>query len=583
MKFVNVGNDKMFRALSCVPALSDVSRTKSFDPSGSVAIGSEMLRITGILRNAGWDGIYFGKDSQGNGSYALDGSEFVSTSTVPFQSFELLAESGVKLIPYGSNLGSNIQINATGEIDLLTTGYGPRAWNQAIVGGERVFAGVENITGLSVGNTVLVRLGASATDFSGIWHSYFFGKIKSITPTGGTAGTVETWECCPEKSPTSAPGNPHRSPGRNDMIKIVGFQDNTTISGFCIDRCVIELVFYRNITIDCSWSEVYSGAINGLGGVGMCCPNLYVQSAHGASFPGSIVQLASQYDTHIGSFVINDFSPRSGSVFQILTEESDSRGVRVDYASVTYNDSDGSASSGQIFGQTPGQTDTISVGLLSIGGGVGNFYVGNSGYIDSVIVRGNPQNIFFAAGACGSILYNKQLYRQQVEKDYVMPIAASTTNVIKMAIHGLTSGLRIKVLSLTGVVSAEISGDNFVNTIDVTTEITANQWSDINDAKLLAIVRPNQPGYNSLSLRITTNGSAPAFNWAAIKHLAYEIDLSSAATSVTDTSVPTMLVSNGAPTANSDFIGQENFDSTNHNWYRSVAVGTGASDWKATT
>jgi len=581
MKFVNVGNDTMFNVLRIGPALADLgSRTVSFDPNGAVAIGSELYRVSKILRNAGWEGMFFP-----NGRYKVNGldSEKIAPSSAKGVSFRLKAASGAELFGDPANTTSynaGIGIYAEGEVDFLGTPYNGRYWTQTINGGENVFGpGISSTSGISVGDVMLCRFGAEITDFSGYWASYSYGEITDID--SGT-GTVTTYQVAPEKCPAD-PGhvNPYRQHDKHDMIKIVGFQDNTTIEGFLITDVFFGNFFARNLTINCTWLSTKGFCVNTGGGIGMDL-SIRVHKGVGSSVvPGGIITLASQYGTHIRSIVCNDVVPSSGAICNIVSEESSCRGTSIDHMDLTVKSSNAFNNTIVLVGQTPGQNNAIRIGLCVIKGIIKGVIADNV-CIDVLDIRclgGLTQDLAFGVDQIGTLIYNGVLYRNKVTRDYFLPFGNST-KTINIPFHGLTGQLRLKPSSMTGVTSVAISGDGFVSPTDITGSLTAGSWSSIGTARVPSISTPNFPGNNAMSIRVTGSGTTPAGSYIAIEHTCFEPYLDQSALSSIDTSVPRIIVTNGAPSSDATFIGQACFDSSNSNWYDAINTGTGSSDWK---
>jgi hypothetical protein len=582
--------DGMIDGHACGPALADIgSIARSFDPTGAVAIGTEMVRVTRILRNAGWAGVRLNKNKDGVGKYALSGVEEIGQSTLPFVPFSLVTTDGAEFCSNSPPAPSGMIVRMVGETSILPPGYGPRSWTQTVVGGETVFAGVSDITGLHEGDWMLCRISKNNTDNDGSCQCYFFGMIKTVTPGAGITGTVETWQCVPEPAPTVFRyPNVTRLVNQHDMIKITGFQDNTTISGFNMNRCQFNLNGYRSLTIDCVWTDAAYSCINGLIGNGLEIPNFIVHQAHGYLPLGQseLIILAQQYGTHISNLQIYDLSPRAGVVVKVLTTEACCRGTRIDYADITYNQSTGGGAS-DFCGQTEFATDLISVGMLVIRGSGTGLIIGSQARFDVIDYKGTPglggtsgASLFFDPGVARTVIWDGQLYSRQRDGDYSFAVPPSQTTTISLPNHGLTSDFRINIKSLTGVTSMFISGDGFATSSNVLSLVTAGQWVNIYNANYPLWTCPNNAGFNSLQLQIVTNGTCPADNWAAVRHSVFEINLSAAITSVPDTSVPRALVSVAPPATSSSFIGQECLDSTNLVWYKSVTTGAGASDWK---
>ncbi len=583
-------SDGYINAQATGPALADIgSITRSFDPTGVRAISTEFERITGILRNNDWAGIEISPDNAGNHSYKIHGDERIAASSVAFVPFHVKGVGFVDFFldpasgnSYDQGIGCYVA-PTSGPEGVYNPGYNSRYWTQTIGGGENVFPGVANIVGLAVGDWVLCRIGAEITDASGWWASWFIGQVKAITPGAGTTGTVETWQSVREATPVGVGLNPLRIQTKHDMIKLTGFQDGTKITGLYFDDIFVAPGYFRNMVIDeCWWLTTMNFCINGGCGIGLEVPHMYVSQARGSTIvAGNLITLVSNYDSHFGSIVINDIRPLAGAQVQVLTEESSCRGTRVDYAGITYNA--GTAFGGFVIfaGQTPGQTDIISVGHLTISGMYGQFVTNNGVHYGVIDIQSATSFILNGRiDAVDCIIFKGKIYKQVVSSEYTIPLGPSGTFNFNLPIHGLTRSLKMLASSATGITSVLLSTDNFATSFEVVSEIATGAWTDIADAASCGISRPNSVGYNALQIRVVTNGSATAGQYIALNHSCFEIDLSTVVTAVPDTSIPHTLVTSGAPSSNSSFLSQEAFDSTNSVWYKSVATGTGASDWK---
>lgn len=581
--------DLMFNALSAVPAASDVSRAKSFDPTFSVAMGTEFGRVTGILRNAGWHGIVFGPDPAGNKDYKLvNGEESVGTSTAPSVPFVVRGVGGATFgidTAVSSETSYPIGVSAAMEPAFLGA-YGARQWTQSIVGGETVFPGVADITGLAVGDWVLVRIGADQTDASGLPATFFFGQIKTITPGTGTTGMVETWQCVPEKTPSSIGSNAYRTQNRHDMVKVVGFQDGTTIEGIRFRYVFVAAQLYRNLTVNCEWETTYNFCINGLYGIGMNVPRFHVGRAIGSpSVPGSLITLAKQYDTHIGSLTVSDYNARSGSVVNILSEEAMCVGTRVETADLTVNGSSASGNNCLLVSQTPGQVNSVSFGSVIVRG-TGRLSITDAAVIGSLEDRVSTSSgdRFYSLENVGTYFFNGVRYQSKTTDEHGVPLGPSVVNrIVNLPVHGMTSSLRVYASSLTGLTSIHASGDGGATEIDITSTLvpgTAGQWNNLGGVQPGGMGYPSAGGFNALRLRFTTGSSFPSGGYLILRHTVFQSVLHSPSVSHADDGVPHIVISAGTPTMNAAYFGQVCFDSTNKIWYDSVSAGAGASDWK---
>jgi hypothetical protein len=127
---------------------------------------------------------------------------------------------------------------------------------------------------------------------------------------------------------------------------------------------------------------------------------------------------------------------------------------------------------------------------------------------------------------------------------------------------------------MTGVTSVNLFVNGLTN-LDISGQLTSGQWNDIETGALSFGIL----GYTTTSIVVVCDGTVPAGTGWQLEYEMFIIDLVGFAGTL-ETSTPRIIPTNGAPTANSAFVGQEAFDVTNSNWYVSVATGTGASDWK---
>jgi hypothetical protein len=578
--------DGIMNAQACGPALADISSiTRSFDPTGATFCSTEMYRITYLLRNSGWSVLFFGQDYVGNGSYKFQAECKIGGSVSPFIPFKVKFGSGAACIGDNPHAGIGVWALVEGGIPLFQypTYYSPRDWTQTLLGAETSFAGVSNITGLSVNDWVLIRIGAEATDASGIAGGYFYAQIRSITPGSGSTGTITTWQCVPEKPPASVGINTHRTQTHHDMLKMIEFQDGTAFECEDIRNIFLAPVTTRNLSVDGVWSEMGFSCLDTFVDFDILVNKLVVEKM--TDFQpggGGALILASCRGCHVNSLVCNitgqDVSGGTSVFFEVLTEESSCRGTRIDFADITYNAAQASPNGTCLFGyQTPGQTDYISVGTLVLRGGYFTFLASNNVKFDVVDNKcGDNQGLSLRCDQMGTLIHRGNIYRTVRNRDMIITVPTSAgTTVYDMPMHGITRQLRIWPTTMTGIIHAYITYASGL--LEFTSELTAGTWCNCNEASLLNVA--NNPGFNSLRMTIITDGTTPAGNFLYLDHEIFQVDVSQNVTTRTDDSVPGVIGSNGAPSANSGFIGQHCFDSTNSCWYRSVSVGSGAADW----
>jgi len=537
--------DGMYNALSAVPAASDGSRSVSFDPSYGVAIGSELARVTKILRDSGWSGIAFGADASGNRTYKCAGTEGIGFSSAPFVPFtvELTHGAQFKADPSAVTItAAPIIVYADFEISILSgSAYGTRTWTQTIGGGERSFSNVADITGLVVGDWMLMRIGADKTDASGAPFVIFCAQIKSITPGTGTTGTIETWQSVPEECPTGVGINLFRTQTLHDMVKMTGFQDNTKIragDGAFYDVS-INPIAVRNMEFSGGWEQAKNFGLNCLYCFSMDVGRFFVGRAVGSpSVPGNLITLAKNYDTRIRSYILSDIAPQSSGFVQALSEELGCRGTRIDFADITYNASGAAAAVVLFCTQTPGQYNSISIGTLLLRGGVGTIQMSPNVHCDYVENRCPvASGSIFRLDLTDAYYFNGVYFSGSLKTESTIPVRASSVVSHTMRVHGMTRSMRVKASSVTGITKFELTQSGGIVYTDLVGSLVAGQWVDLNQATVQGVTFPNQVGYGHLTIRITTDGTVPAGSGISIIHDVFQTTLAEGSSAtVTDTS-----------------------------------------------
>jgi len=580
-RFINLGNDVMFKAQRCGTAVPATPRL-SFDPTGTVIIGSELNRVSALLAGS-FAGINFGP-----GRFQFDGSEHLaprprdvgfeirgSGNTVFFQTSQPTHTQPINVFAVGD------------EGSLVASGYGMRTWTQTdppIAEGDSIFPGVSDITGLSVGDIVLCRFGADPTDGGGIWFTYVFGEIKALTPTEGPSGDVEIYQCCPEGMPSGVGFNPSRIQTKHDMMKVTGFQDNASFRNLIFEDVFVAGQFYRNLTLDDITVASTKGLVsNGLGGEGLRVPNIRINRATGGDVPASLFTLASQHDNYFGSISV-DINPEDGAVLQILSREAQCRNTRIDSVFMKVKSATAQGTIVGFGGTTAGNMDMLNVGFMGLEGGAYQLICGPNMHV-TTLDRKNVTNDCYVAlrgDQVDNIVTSLGFYKNSKTVPLCpLPLAqTNTTTDYYFPLRGLTKSLRIKPNSMTGVTQVLVSGNDFGGTgADITAYCVPANWNDINQASVMSVASPNSIGYNALVLRIVTDGTTPAGACFEVEHTCFEIDLSNPAFTIPDTSLSIITPSNGPPIANAGFFGQVAFDQTNRRFYDAVDVGSGALDW----
>jgi len=548
-----------------------------------------MYRVTKLLRDAGYAGLSFPF-----GAYQFNGTEQFGDSALPGVGFTIRFENGALMkaeatpaltnsIPFalyarGGDTGT------AGEI--YAVGYGARYWTQVIQGSETSYAGVADIVGLAVGDTIICRFGADNTDGGGVWKTSTMAKILSITPTGGTTGTVVVDTPSPSPLPL-APGNALRQYDKHDMLKVTGFQDNSQIRGGRVENIFFTPLFSRNCVIDVDeWTECRNFAIITGPGSGMIVPKMIVRRVLGSAVThANVITLTQHQNAHFGSIIIESIKPIGPAVMNVFSEEASCVGTRIEAISVNFNAIDAFGGNVGIFGQTPGQTDLVSVGRVTLLGGYGTCSFDANYRIDVLEARTGPYiNLFVRGDQVRSMYWRDQVWNYARDFNALLPAPASTTQSMTVPWHGITRYLRVRPVSMVGVTAVNISGDGFATTdYNITANMTLGVWTDIPQAALMSVATGNFLGNNALTIRVTTDGSSPIGNAIAIaaSTLLVDLNLNDGLGSFygVDSSVPLSISSNGAPASSAAFVGQLCLDVVDNIWYSAISVGAGASDW----
>lgn len=596
--------DGVMNALACGPAKADLgTRTKSFDPTGAVAIGNELYRVTALLASAGWYGLEF---PNAGTKYKCSGGEQIAPRSAPHIGFSVLSDGA---LVEGPNSGDHVAAggwgaSARGLGDTGTTSTiivpdqpGNLTFTKTIAGGERSITGVSDVLGLAAGDTVILYLGADITDASAQEDTWMMAEIESVVVTASPVGTVNLKQSLPGPMPAT-PGS-RGAQTAHTMRKVVGFQDNLVVRGFRFQNAQLGFQGARNAVIDCHFTNT-TFAHNHFICSGMIVERFtadritgYDQGGGGAfSWYGLGVVLQKCYGTLFKLVKVEDLDGVS-----LITEELGSRGTRVELCDVNWNATNSWNSSLALFGQTAGSTNTISVGHLITRGGNAQATMNAAVSIGVWEDRGSSTNQTFGARAdvAERLIWRGQGYRAKKRIQMVVPIPETATTITPLVpCSGLIRDMNIRVqatgsvatLADIGITTLAVEGTAGTPTYDVTSGfITAKDvWFPINPACILSVSTPNFNGYCSPQLRINTDGTTDPGTFLYVDIEMFIAELNTSGQPVTqDLSLPPIKGGDGAPTMDAEFIGQEYLDATSspRKWYKAVDVGTGASDWVA--
>ncbi len=576
--------DGIMNALACGPALADGSRTKSFDPSGVVAIGSECFRITGLLADAGWLGLEF---PNAGATYRHSGSEQIA-SRPPGQGFYYGSKSGAlvtgnegrSVAPMGLGAYSR-GVGDTGTTATLIEcdHAGSVPFNMTLNGGERVFTGFADTSDLAEGDVILMYFGAETTDFTGTGSCAILMRATIASLTGTTITTFESMPgALPITSGTRGPQTKH------SVRKLIGVQDGLVISGFRFRNVFVTCQYTSNTVIDCHW-EYSCFAHNHTGCEGMVIPRLTAETITGydpggGGHYGGCIALQACYATQIGLLRIGNLD----GVFMV-DEELSCRGTHIDLCEVNWNALNSITTSLPLFVSSGINVIRIEH-LVTFGGWYNAAFTQNADvglWEDRGSDNGNG-SINASAGQANRLVFHKQGYREKQVVERMYPLTPSAAGQFKIGVGGLIRNFWFRVTSITGITYMDVNGGTGGTTYPVTAWVTdADKWIQVRPASQLSISAPNWGGYNFPGIRVDCDGTMPAGNFIFVKVEMFLPELETPQPLAQDESPVPIRTGSGAPSMDARWINDEYIDyaATPRKIYRAVNIGTGASDWVA--
>lgn len=165
----------------------------------------------------------------------------------------------------------------------------------------------------------------------------------------------------------------------------------------------------------------------------------------------------------------------------------------------------------------------------------------------------------------------------------VIPLSAGMTENHEIPNRGLLARARVFVSNLTGITSlAHYNGS--VSNNDALASITSALSPDTSGAVELpdwtSLRSDPNAGATRQFIRVVTDGTVVAGSYIIL-----DLETRPSAPMLSGNTIeladygPPFQVGGGAPSVNARFIGDRYFDVTNKDWYFSVQIGTGATDW----
>jgi hypothetical protein len=587
---------KIFPILAAVPAAADGSRTVSFDPTYTIAIGTEMYRITSILRNTKWQGI-----SIQPGRYMFSGAEVLAPSPGAFEGFDIIFEPGAVFAgpshgPTTSSAQWSIYAECYGDAPGASTiiqdnNANKPHWTQTFKGYELTLTGVSDVVtdGLAAGQTVALYLGGETTDAGGWCGRWAFAEISSVTVTSSPVGNITLTRPIPGSMQTGSTINsaPRNVQTYHTLKRMQGFQDNVRIIGGRLDNVFLAPAGVRNLWIDSEWDYCTFG-LNAFMCQGIVAPRLYGRVVTGynnggggaGAHYGGFIALQSCYGTKIGSLIVENLD----GVF-LIDDELTCTGTTVESLDVTVNGANAVGHTAITIGASSTEIGTAVVrggsGFIDFSTGtrigLAHFIIGDTspGTTDTVIV--------LQADNVDKLIFRDRTYQGKKRRQFSVPVRASLNTITTFPFYGVCTKMRIFPSTLTGITSWLLTpvGGGTQNVLSL--GVSAGVWNDVSTSagNLGSLALNSSP--NQSVMQVVGNGSVPAGAYMTVDVVYFELEPSPAG--LADSTVPEKIGGSGHPTASAAFIGQEytDFSSATPTIYVAVGTGNGSSDWVYTS
>lgn len=557
------------------------------DITGATPVNTQWVALLSRLMTLGYRGI-----DQTGAILKFTYNDILIPKRAQSVGFEIIGGTYIGTGNQNGPFGPNVRISA--DIGVIPESYGVHTWTGAISVGQTSFTGVGAIGSLTVGQYVFVRLGADPANINGA-YTYYYAKILSITPTGGGAGTVVV-DTCPVELPINPLPlynlNEFRTATQHDMLPVVGFQDDLIFT----DPIFQDMTIFHEQSRNC---QVVRPTVNSGSFIFRCdqCFGLkYIDpfvkevTAYegGAPYSPHYGFLLTNYGS-IGTEIRNLYAPNVLATGGVLDEEEQARGTHFTGTTrVTFNNT---AIGGFCSAFTSEQhlEQDILIDHLIVGGGPNfalnsrNVKIGDLelGYL---FVLGQDMR---RVGTMRNSDPNGGEWSQPTQCDLSINPATNATTDFVVPLHGYLRSIQVYSSTLTGVTDVLLVRQDG-GTSSILSYLTTGAWGNpdrfITDgaggfANVNLWNGGTQDG-ESMKIRVVTDNTYPAAGYfiANIEMFLRSRNLGDGA--YVNTSVPTVISTNGAPTANAAGLFQSAFDKTNKKWYQAVSVGSGAADWQ---
>lgn len=589
-------DDRLFPLAAC-----------SIDKTGAIHAGAALTALCASLYSAGYYGIR-GSSSTVINVTASPYSAPLRTESYPWKNVGISFCGDSPATNFTSGVDNRLKVESghsgSGSVDPGPIIYGDRTCTQTVYAGDNTFNSVTDIRNLSVGDSVLVRLGADPTDAYGTAYCHYFAKILTITPTTGNAGNIVLDRRVPETPLNPLPAyniNFNRLANKHDLFKITSFQDNVIFEDCKFNDVIVGGQFCRNMIINRPTSDSVAQAFQFFGCEGTSIQYPYYKKVQGlntdagdpatdpyANYGGWLI-LNCCRDTVVHDLKIDKFSASGG----ICDEELNCRNThftgktRVNYdtapvpAVLQINNS---------FISTPHSPPSILIDdFASEGGGLipaavnarfACLRLGTQNARSTSYYLPYQQQFPISAGQVLDVLYfrNKEYRHKKRCQVLCSGIPVNGTKTFPIPVNGIVRICRFYASAVTGITNLRITGpDGTSPGLDASASIVAGQWVDFSEATLMSDGVQNFVS-DVQWVSVTTDGTFNANTYISVDLEIWQPGvLLNGTGTITDASKLHKYSTPGAPSADADFIGQEVLGGSD--WYKAKSIGSGVSDW----
>lgn len=481
--------------------------------------------------------------------------------------------------PHGSAAG---QFGIFSTRDTATT----RSWTQDLSApsavSTTVFGALPSVSGLNVGDWVVMNFGVDRTDGEGPFETL----ITSIISINTTAKTITVSSPLRELVPNITPTQPkpqNRLYNVHDLTKLTGVFNGFEMSDLAIDNMFISPNTVRATHLHDLHFPYSQRAFLPVYDENTVVERITADKIDSVTSLGGIFYAGW---SHLNT-VIRDVEIRNLQA-DFFTSELQSRGMVFD--NLFLNLTNPPKGFVMVSGENPIAEAHFGYVALS---GTGGPLFGGLEDIDNLWISGSDGayqdlSVFVSASQVNnSIFVRGNRYTEILEAPTMtIPLPSSGVVVAPYPLHGLPRHVRIRPsagLTFTATPPAvpmvvvfqhatTASGTTLLAG-DASPYLVAGQFNEWNGLTLLDHRFPSGGISDYQRLVITVNTPPPPGSYLEVSSEFF------VSTDSVSTQPPAEIVGSGPPTASASFFSQRYYDSTNHKYYLSIGVGSGSADW----